>query len=90
MEKDLEYSTKFLSLDTFEKHYIKAIDGKLGDYPLWFLSIHLSPQKTYFKRTAYTILEALGDFGGLNDALFLIIGSISTAYSAQFYASSLA
>ena len=85
-----EDSTNFLSLDTFDRIYTKSWGGELGEYPHWLVQIHLGPQKTYFKRSAYTILEALGDFGGLNDALFLIIGSISTAYSAKFYSSSLA
>ena len=41
-----------------------------------------SSKKTYYEREAYTFLELLGDFGGFNDALFLIIGTISSFYAS--------
>ena len=35
-------------------------------------------------------MDALGDFGGFNDALFLIFGSISLVYSSRIFKASIA
>ena len=35
-------------------------------------------------------MDLLGDFGGFNDALFLIIGSISLVYSSKIFKASIA
>ena len=79
-------STHFLSLDSHEHIYKDKWDIENDhNYPHFEAEFVLSPQKTYFNRQAYTLLAALGDFGGFNDALFLIIGSLSTAYSSKFF-----
>ena len=50
----------------------------------------LSDKKTTIKRKAYSMLNLLGDFGGFNDAMFFIFGTLLTAYSAKMFESSLA
>ena len=47
--------------------------------------ISLSNGKTQYQRQAYTFMSFLGDFGGFNDAMFLIIGSFVSFYSAKMY-----
>ena len=49
----------------------------------------LSSNKTYSRRKAYTILNLLSDFGGFNDALFFILGILSTSYAARMYKASI-
>ena len=39
----------------------------------------------YLSRNAYTIFDALGDFGGFNGSVFMIISFIVSAYSARMY-----
>ena len=50
----------------------------------------LSNKKTTIKRKAYSILALLGDFGGFNDAIFFIFGTLMTTYSAKMFKSSVA
>ena len=68
----------------------------LGNADGWYTIIHdrlseleqqliLSARKRVEKRKAYTILELLGDFGGFNDAIFLIFSLPMSIYSAAMY-----
>ena len=50
----------------------------------------LGPNKTYSTRKSYNFMDLLGDFGGFNDALFLIIGSMSLVYSSKIFNASIA
>ena len=49
-------------------------------------SIFLTNNKNVYKRTAYTILGVLGDFGGFNDAIVFLISLFMGSYSAKMYA----
>ena len=72
----------FLSFDRSEKIYLKDLKSDIKDFPMYDYRILASSKKTYYDREAYTFLELLGDFGGFNDALFLIIGTISSFYAS--------
>ena len=83
-------SQSFLSLEQTEKNYIRELEGDAKDYPYNDLKFFLGNKKMYYEREAYTFLELLGDFGGFNDALFLIIGTLSSFYASQMYQASIA
>lgn len=46
--------------------------------------------KSLYKREAYTLLSLLGDFGGFTDALSLILGTLTSIYSAKMYQAAIA
>ena len=78
-EEDLH---TFLSFDQSEKIYYDIKTEEIQDYPKFDYLIYLSSKKTYYDREAYTFLELLGDFGGFNDALFLIIGTLGSFFAS--------
>ena len=53
--------------------------------PTYSLRIQGSSRVNTYSRKAYTQLDLLADFGGFNDALFLIGAFIVTPYSAFMY-----
>ena len=50
----------------------------------------MGDNKSIYKREAYTILSLLGDFGGFADALVLLIGLITSFYSARMFTAAIA
>lgn len=50
------------------------------------MNFKLTPDKNFYERTAYTLLDVLGDFGGFNDAIVFLISSVMGIYSAKMYA----
>ena len=89
LEEEAQPKT-FLSIDSIVKNYINEPEGDLKDYPTFETLFELGTRKKYYKRQAYTILELLGDFGGFNDALFMLIGLVSSFYGAQMYQAAIA
>ena len=84
MEEEPEPKT-FLSIDSVEKVYIaeqSVFNTDLINYPTYETHFELSTSKKEYEREAYTILELLGDFGGFNDGLFMLVGLVSSFYSA--------
>ena len=84
MKEEPEPKT-FLSIDSIEKVYIveqSIYNTDLINYPTYETHFELSTSKKEYEREAYTILELLGDFGGFNDALLLLVGIISSFYSS--------
>ena len=45
----------------------------------------MTNNKIIYSRSAYTILDLLGDFGGFNGSIFIILSLITSAYSARIY-----
>lgn len=89
LEEEAEPKT-FLSIDSIEKVYINEPEGDLKDYPTFEATFKLNTRKRYYERNAYTFLELLGDFGGFNDALFMLVGLVSSFYGAQMYQAAVA
>ena len=54
------------------------------------IDINLSIDKNLYSRTAYTLLDLLGDFGGFTDAIIFIFGTVMSFYSASMYEASIA
>ena len=50
----------------------------------------MSDTVTYSERRAYTFMDLLGDFGGFNDAIVLIISTFFASYSARMFEDSIA
>ena len=50
----------------------------------------MSDSVTYSERRAYTFMDLLGDFGGFNDAIVFIVGTLFASYSARMYEDSIA
>ena len=50
----------------------------------------MSESLTYHERRAYTFMDLLGDFGGFNDAIKLIVSTIFAGYSARMYEATIA
>ena len=50
------------------------------------MKISLTNEKNFYERTAYTLLDALGDFGGFNDAIVFFVSLFMSFYSAKMYA----
>ena len=84
MEEEPEPKT-FLSIESINKAYIKEPTGNftdLQDYPTFETLFQLSTSKKAYERQAYTILELLGDFGGFNDAMVMLVGLVVSFYNA--------
>ena len=83
---------KFLTNSSFERVILPATanwrDGK--DYPEFQVVLEMSNIKHIHKREAYTFFDLIGDFGGFNDAMFLLIGLVITFYSAKAYENKIA
>ena len=47
-------------------------------------------KKTFYTREAYTFFELLGDFGGFNESLFMIVGFLTSFYGSQMYQAAIA
>ena len=45
----------------------------------------MTNSKVIHSRQAYTLFDLLGDFGGFNGSVVMIIGFVITAYSARMY-----
>ena len=80
MQEPAEPKT-FLSVASKEKVYFEPT-GELKDYPTYETLYELSTKKKSYEREAYTILELLGDFGGFNDALLMLVGLVTSFYSS--------
>ena len=52
--------------------------------------LKMGDNKSIYKREAYTLLSLLGDFGGFADALTLLIGLLSSFYSARMFTTAIA
>ena len=51
----------------------------------WEFSIELSLDKKVERRIAYTFLDLLGDFGGFNDAIYMLLSIPLGYYSSSMY-----
>ena len=60
--------------DFFQLEFRARIFNHPSTETLFILSIAMSPEIVHHKRSIYTILDMLGDIGGLSDALFSIGG----------------
>ena len=74
-------TTKYVTRETWPS--IPDPDG--NEYPGFYIELKMTNIKHIHKREAYSFFDLLGDFGGFYDALFLLIGSLSTFYSAKAY-----
>ena len=45
----------------------------------------MTNNKVIITRQAYSVFDILGDFGGFNGSIFMILSTIFTAYSARIY-----
>ena len=67
----------------------KNLNNKLenGNYALFGISILLELSKTMitYERSPYTCLDLLGDFGGFNDGIYLVVGLLMSYYSSRMY-----
>ena len=84
MEEEPEPLT-FLSIDKIEKIYLKEPQGdkpEIYDYPHYEILYELSTSKTEYVREAYTFLTLLGDFGGFNGSVVMLVSIVSSFYSA--------
>ena len=79
-----------MSVDRIDRLYIEDIEGELKDYPFFSAGFMLGPNKTYSTRKSYNFMDVLGDFGGFNESIFLIIGSLSLLYSSRLFNASVA
>ena len=49
----------------------------------------MSPMRRTYERRAYTILDLLGDVGGFNDSILIIVGFFATQYNSMLYTAAL-
>ena len=77
----------FLTTATIEKNYDDVEPFKHGNitYPFLKIKIEMTTQKIIQFRQAYTLFDLLGDFGGFNGSVLMILSSLMTAYSARIY-----
>ena len=84
----------FLSLDYTSRRYIREPIKRPGfddvELPFYGANFFLTPNKVIQSRQAYTFMGLLGDFGGFNDALLLILGLVGSLYSSRMYLASVA
>ena len=59
------------------------------EFPYIEMSLEMTNSKNLYSRKAYTLFDLLGDFGGFNEAFFMIIGSVLAVYSARLYEDSI-
>ena len=69
----------FLSVD-------RRTNIELNNKQIFEMKFSLTTEKNFYERTAYTLLDVLGDFGGFNDAIVFLISSVMGIYSAKMYA----
>ena len=79
-----------MSVDRIDRLYLEDKEGPVKDYPFFAASFGLGPNKIYSTRKSYNFMDVLGDFGGFNESLFLIIGSFSLIYSSKLFNASVA
>ena len=59
-------------------------DLQYGD-PVIEIEIRLSRNQKVLSRTAYTLFDLLGDFGGFNDAIYLLFSVPMSFYSSAMF-----
>ena len=89
-QENSENTIEFLSVERIDRLYIEDIEGETKDYPFFSAGFGLGPNKTLSTRKSYNFMDVLGDFGGFNESLFLIIGSLSLFYSSRLFKASVA
>ena len=80
----------FLSIESYEKVYFEEPAGELKDYPTYEFKFVMGNKKAYYTREAYTFFELLGDFGGFNDSILMIVGLLTSFYGSQMYQAAIA
>ena len=80
-------SVTFLSSTSIDKTYdgVEALKRNDKTYPYFNFTIEMSNNKVIITRQAYSVFDILGDFGGFNGSIFMILSTIFTAYSARIY-----
>ena len=73
-----ETETEFLTIDMKETQpsswiYFPTVDNPSLQYKFLSVEINVSPDLMLWERQTYSLLDFLGDLGGLYDALFLIV-----------------
>ena len=79
-----------MSVDRVDRIYIEDREDDEKDYPYLKAGFKLGPNKTTSTRISYSFMNLLGDFGGFNESLFIIIGSFSLLYSSRLFNASVA
>ena len=49
----------------------------------------MNNKKKIYERKAYTLMNLLGDFGGFNDAIIFLVGSVLAFYASSMFAASI-
>jgi len=77
----------FLSTASPEKTFdgVESLKRNNLTYPYLNFIIEMSDNKVVITRQAYSIFDILGDFGGFNGSIFMILSTVFTAYSARIY-----
>ena len=79
----------FMEPEAEPEHFLSIDDIKLNqsdDPDFSGFSIQITNNRNVYKRTAYSLLGVLGDFGGFNDAIVFLISLFMSSYSAKMYA----
>lgn len=84
-------TVSFLSTNYLNRSYLRqALLNANDEYPNLTANFFLTTDKIVQMRQAYTFMALLGDFGGFNDALILILGTLMAVYSSKMYQSAIA
>ena len=80
-------SVTFLSTTSTEKTFdgVESLKRNNLTYPYLNFIIEMSNNKVIITRQAYSVFDILGDFGGFNGSIFMILSTVFTAYSARIY-----
>ena len=62
--------------------YFPTEENPKGKYKYVSIEINMSPDFLTIERQTYSLLDYLGDLGGLNDALFAIVKTLISPISA--------
>ena len=85
MEKEPE-PIHFLATTAVEKDYSIRQKVRGGfNYPTVQIDFMMNTRKVTQSRKAYTFFDLISDFGGFNDAIFLVFGTLMGFYSSHAY-----
>ena len=94
--KDSEQTESFLSANTIYESILMNDDSPVISkfrqqytLPAYHLEIALDDNMYYSERQAYGVLTLLGDFGGFNDAIFMVVGALIGYYSEKMFLKSI-
>ena len=93
----VEEKLSFLSIDSGEvttrtrlEPIEDYINGKPNEKQIYFtVEISLSTTKNIYERESETILNLLGDIGGFQEAIYLVLSPLMLFYSAKWFAISI-